>query len=219
MAAPQQPGVALTLERCATDLFAITVGLAPPPGGWDAAEASSAGDEEAQPLLPPPLPPRCAALNRSLAALRALATPALPFAAHPLGQDQLRVVTPRAHTAAVFKLLRAQQGALGIVVGDLKSCVAKPPLPRDELEAAAAAAVLAGLLHRGWHQLDEDRVLGASVLAPAADAAPQVCGSLTLRVRAEGDGTSTLRLLVRAGGTQGARWAGARWLGLWALGR
>lgn len=208
--------VALTLERASLQFAAIRVPLRRPAAGPALGPASHApGDDPEQPpdLLPPPLPPHCAALAAALAAVCALASPALPFAAHVLSADALRVVVPKAHTAAVFKLLRAQQEALGVEVKDVKSHVSLGPLPAAELEAACGAGLAAALLHcGGWHPLGEERLLGASPLAPAPDGAAQACGALTLRVQAVPGDATRLRLLVKAGEAR------CSWAGLWVLG-
>lgn len=219
--------VAFTLEGCALQLANITLPLRAPAQGWPLATDENEPPVPEGELLPPALPPGCVALNAALAGVRALVSPALPFAAHALGGDQLRVLAPRACTVEVFKLLRAQAGALGLVVGDVKQCVSVAPLQAEELAAGCAAGLVAALLHAGgWHRLDEDRLLGASPLAPAPDGATQSCASLTLRVQA--CGPSRLRLLVQAGGCWwlgaaggrlvvcsswcGGRCCGARWL-------
>lgn len=190
--------VAITLEGATLGLATISLPLAAASQQQD--QEDDAFEPEEQPdLLLAPLPPPCVRLATALAAVRALASPVLPFAVLPAGSDALRVVAPKAHTAAVFKALRAQQGALSVVVGEVKACVSLAPLPPAELETAAAAGLVAALLHRGWHQLDEDRVLGASLLEPAPDGGTQACDSLTLRVRTRPGEASKLTLLVKAG--------------------
>lgn len=93
-----------------------------------------------------------------------------------------------------------QAASLGVVVGAVKDCISLAPLPADELQAAAAAGLVASLVAAGWHRLDEDRVLAASPLAPVPDGGAQACGSLTLRVRGSpGGGGGSLTLLVKAG--------------------
>ncbi|PRW56060.1 hypothetical protein C2E21_5110 [Chlorella sorokiniana] len=195
MAAPPEApfGAALTLEGASLQLATITAPLPPLPAALQ--QQQPAGQPE---LWPPPPPPRRAQLQAALAAVRRLATPALPFAALAAGEDAVRVVCLKGHTANVFKLLRAQQAALGITLGEVKAAVSLQPLPAPDLEAACSAGLLAALLHRGWHALGEDRLLGASPLVPAADGAAQVCGSLTLRVAAVPGDAARLRLLVRA---------------------
>ena len=108
----------------------------------------------------------------------------------------------KSHVAAVFKLLRAQQGSLGIMVRDVKSQVSLAPLPGVELEQACAAGLLASLLAPacGWWQLDEHRLLGASLVAPSPDGQPQACGSLTLGVHVQHAAVNRLTLLVKPGG-------------------
>lgn len=115
-------------------------------------------------------------------------------------QQPCSATTPASPLYPRSQALRAQAASLGIVVGDVKSCISLQPLPPNELEAAAAAGVVAALAAAGWHRLDEDRLLQASPLAPAPDGAPQACGSLTLRVRAPPGGGGKLTLLVKAGG-------------------
>lgn len=196
-AQPEAPfGAALTLEGVSLQLATITASLPPLPAAQEQQQQPSDEPE----LWPPPLPPRRAQLQAALAAVRRLATPALPFAALAAGDDAVRVVCPKPQTANVFKLLRTQQAALGITLGEVKAAVSLQPLPDPDLEAACSTGLSAALLHRDWHRLGEGRLLGASPLAPAADGAAQVCGSLTLRVAAVPGHATRLRLLVRAGG-------------------
>jgi hypothetical protein len=194
--------VALTLEGVnLSQLASIQVPLAAGQAVWDAEQQQE--DEGDDPMLmPPPLPAGFAALSRALAGVRALASPALPFAVHVLGQDQLRVVMLKSHVAAVFKLLWVQQGSLGIMVRDVKSQVSLAPLPGVELEQACAAGLLASLLAPacGWWQLDEHRLLGASLVAPSPDGQPQACGSLTRGVHVQQAAVNRLTLLVKPGG-------------------
>lgn len=99
--------VALTLEGASLALATISLPLAACSPSQMAADA--AFDPQAAPdLLPAPLPPACARLAAALSAVRALASPELPFAALPASTDALRVVAPKAKAAQVYKGLRAQ---------------------------------------------------------------------------------------------------------------
>ena len=188
--------LAFTLEGASLQFFTIEVPLAPP-----ATPTDQEDEEQADDLLPTPLPPRFAALSRALAAVRALNSAAAPFAVHAPGQEELRVVTLKPHVAGVFRMLHQRQASCGIVLRDVKSHVAVAPLPAPELGRACACGLLASLLPRGWWQLDEDRLLGTSLLEPAQDGVTQACSSLTVRVHAEpGNKQTKLYLLVRAGG-------------------
>lgn len=202
MAAPPEApfGAALTLEGLTLQLATITAPLPSLLATQQQQQQQPAGQPE---LWPPPLPPRRAQLQAALTAVRRLTTPALPFAVLAANEDAVRIVCLKTHTANVFKLLRAQQAALGITLGEVKAAVSLQPLPAHELEAACSAGLLVALLQRGWHALGEDRLLGASPLVPTADDAAQVCGSLTLRAAAVPGDTTRLRLLVRAGGCWG----------------
>lgn len=193
MAAPS--GVAISLEGAFPQFATIQANLAPQTA------VNSEPLELDLHLLPAPLPPQFVALSRAVAAVRALSSAALPLAAHALGHDQLRVVTLKQHVAGIFKLLREKQAACGIVIKDVKQHVSLAPLPATELEQALTCGFIASLLPQGWWQLDETRLLGASLLEPAVDGSVQACGSITLRVQAEPAETpSKLYLLVRAGG-------------------
>lgn len=182
--------VAIALEGGVPQFACIQAQLAPCPGM-----------NELDPhVLPPSLPPKFAALRRAVAAVRSLSSAALPFAAHAVGHDQLRAVMLKQHVAGVFRLLRQQQAACGVVIKEVKQHVSLAPLPARELEQALACGIVASLLPQGWWQLDEDRLLGTSLLEPAADGGMQACGSITLRVHAEpAENPSKLYLLVRAG--------------------
>ncbi|PSC72899.1 hypothetical protein C2E20_3898 [Micractinium conductrix] len=176
-------GVALALEGAALGLATISLPLAA--AGAAGAPAAQAEDEcNGPPLLPAPLPPSFAALAAALAAVRALATPELPFAA-VAGDATLRVVCQRAKVADVFKLLRSKQAALGVQLRDVKSCVSLTPPGAEELSGLAGAAVAAALRAHGWWQADEERLLGANPYEPAPDGATRACESVRLSVHVE----------------------------------
>ena len=206
-------GVALALEGAALGLATISLPLAA--AGAAGAPAAQAEDEcNGPPLLPAPLPPSFAALAAALAAVRALATPELPFAA-VAGDATLRVVCQRAKVADVFKLLRSKQAALGVQLRDVKSCVSLTPPGAEELSGLAGAAVAAALRAHGWWQADEERLLGANPYEPAPDGATRACESVRLSVHveppAEPRQPPRLLLLVLPGGCcrrQEAQWVG-----------
>lgn len=219
-------GVALSLEGARLQLATISAPLAQPASATPGAPLQNLGYRSEEPgsssqpdLLPPPLPPSFAALAAALAAVRAAATPALPFAVHVVGADQLRVVCQKARVADVFKLLRAQQSGLGISIRDVKSHVSLVPPAGEELAQACVAGLAAALQHRGWWQMDEERLLGASPLEPSSDGNVQKCASVRLRMHAaptpEGSKEARkLLLLVLPGGCIEC----VLWVGGWQVG-
>lgn len=189
-------GILLQLEGAKLQLATITVPVA-------SHGAAAAGREPAcVDVLPPPLPPAFAFLATALAAVQRAATDALPFVAHVAGADSLRIVCQKARVGDVFRLLRAQQAALGIQVRDVKRHVSLLPPAGRELADACKAGVAAALAARGWWRLDEHTLLGASPLVPTADGQPVTAASVQMQVHlSRGQtGALALQLLVVPGG-------------------
>ena len=193
-----EEAVALTLQAPLAQLGRILLPLQQPCD--DGGEEEEVEEDELT-AMPPPLPPRFARLMRALAAVRALASPALPFAACPLDGGELQVVALKQHLSALFKLLRAKQSSLGVVVStDLQRHIQLKGVPAEEMRQACLAGLLASLQRRGWWQLNEQQLLGRSLLQPAAGGRAQACASLRLDVQLRPHGQ--LSLLVRPGGTR-----------------
>ncbi|KAL4457639.1 hypothetical protein ABPG75_012504 [Micractinium tetrahymenae] len=187
-------GIALYLEGAKLQLATITVPVAVQ-GAAAAAAAGPPADAEPPPdLLPQPLPPSFAALAAALAAVRRAATDALPFIAHVAGADSLRIICQKARVGDVFRLLRAQQAALGIVVKDVKSHVNLLPPAGQELAVACAAGVAAALAARGWWRLDEQCLLSACPLEPSPDGQPVTAGSVQMEMQLTRDDKGALAL-------------------------
>lgn len=193
-------GIALYLEGAKLQLASITVPVRTQ--GSTAACGPLAGDEPPLDLLPPPLPASFAALAAALAAVRGATTDALPFVAHIAGADSLCIRCQKAKVGDVFRLLRAKQAALGILVKDVKSHVNLLPPVGGELAAACIAAVTAALAARDWWRLDEHCLLGASPLEPQPDRQLVTAGMVQMHVHVAKDqrGALTLQLQVLPGG-------------------
>lgn len=207
-------GIALCLEGAKLQLATITVPVAMGPQGAAANVGPSAHAEPVPDLLPAPLPPAFATLTAALAAVRHAATNALPFVVQHAGADSLRILCQKARVGDVFRLLRAQQAALGIQVKDVKSHVSLLPPTGQDLADACAAGVAAALVARGWWLQDEHCLLGASPLEPSPDGQAVTAEWVQMQVHLSRDskGALALQLQVVPGGCWRIRGGAPRWV-------
>ena len=124
-----------------------------------------------------------------------LNTSETPFVAAALGCTSIQIVCAKAVVSKLFKLLFAQQAALGVRLVDVKSHVTLAPMDLPELRDTLALDIVGALQRAGWWRLESGQggahLLGTDVTA-AADGRAHIADSVLLRVEIQPPGSVLL---------------------------